>query len=165
MMGGLARLIDLIVAFWIILKPYCAVKAWEGSVILRFGRPNRVLGPGYYWKIPIAEISVVQTTALQSARGPVQTIGNKHFRWSVKYRLADIEKYVCDIADEVHFLRDIVTANVAQLMMDEEDTWQKMMKRLRDEASEGGFKIEKLRLVDKVDGRSIRLFGDQPDID
>ncbi len=163
MSGGLLKLIELLQAVWGNLKPYCAVREYQGGVVLRFGRMNRVLLPGYYWKWPIAEICIVMENVLQSARGPVQTLGRRSLRWSAKYRLTDIEKYVCNICDEVDFFRDIVSANVAACIMDDEDTWPKMMKRLREEAAEGGFKIEKLRLVDNTDGLSVRLFGDQPD--
>lgn len=165
MTGGLLKLIEILQQAWDALKPYFAVKEWEGGVVLRYGRFHRVVEPGYYFKLPIFELAVIHTVVLQSARGPVQTIDKLSLRFSLKYRIEDVEKYVCVIADETNFLRDIVTANVAAQYLDSEDTWAKMMRRLRDEAEEGGFEIVKLRLVDNTTGRAFRHFMDQPDIE
>ena len=161
MTGGLLKLIEILQEVWGSIKPYCVVKAWEKGVILRKGRFHKILDPGYYYKHPILDSCIVQSVVLQSMRGPVQTIEKLHFRWTLKYRITDVKKYVCEISDEENFLRDIVTSNVAARYLDDADNWYKMMRRLRVEAAEGGFEIEKLRLVDLVEARSYRLFGDE----
>jgi regulator of protease activity HflC (stomatin/prohibitin superfamily) len=166
MASGLLKLIEIIQQIWENLKPYAAVMAWEHGSVLRWGRVHRELSPGYYFKWPIAEKMIVVLTALTSMRGPVQTIGDKHFRWTMKYRVVNTEAYVANIVNETDFLRDITTAQVAGYMGNpDRDSWENLVRRLRSEADEGGFEIVKLRLVDDVKGRALRLFGDVGEVE
>ena len=169
---GLAKLIEAIKEIWKHLKPYAAVYSWEHGALVRRGKYRKSLGPGYYFKWPIIDLVVSTATAVQTMRGPTQSIGDRHFKWTCKYFIADLEKYTCDITDETQYLRDVLTAHVADFAR-EEDTpqarvgnwdrdkaWELMLKRLRTEAGEGGFKIIKLRIVDDANGFSFRMFGD-----
>ena len=165
---GLAKLIEAIKEVWQHLKPYAAVYSWEHGALMRKGKFKQSLAPGYYWKRPFHDLVVSTPTAVQTMRGPTQSIGDRHFKWTCKYAIEELEKYTTNIVDETNYLRDILTAHVADFVrdpdMDHDKVWNLMMKRLRDEASEGGFKIHKVRIVDDSEGFSFRMFGDVGEI-
>lgn len=147
MSGGFAKLLDLIIKAWDALKPYATVYAWGHGTLMRWGRFQRVLKPGFYWKWPIAEKTISVLTAISTMRGAAQTIGNRTFKWTIKYQVVDVQAYVCNIFEEENFLRDVVAGQVAE-HISQGDKWENMLQRLRTEAAEGGFKILKLRLID-----------------
>jgi len=157
--GGLEKLLNLIIKAWDSFKPYATVYAWEGAVIMRWGRFQRLLKPGYHWKWPMAEKAIRTVVAISTMRGPVQTVSGRTFRWTVKYQVVDVEAFVCNIYEEENFLRDVCCGQVAEYASSE-DGWENMMKRLRAEAAEGGFRIIKMRLADDANARPFRLFGD-----
>lgn len=171
---GLAKLIEAIKEVWLHMKFYAAVYPWEHGALVRKGKYIKALKPGYYLKRPFHDLVISTATAVQTMRGPTQSIGERHFKWTCKYSVSDVKKYTCDIVNETQYLRDVLTAHVADFAREEDaprtreqaeywerdQAWERMMKRLRAEASEGGFKIHKLRLVDDVHGFSFRMFGD-----
>ena len=160
MISGFAKLLDLITGAWDSLKPYAAVYAWEKGGLTRWGRYHKTLGPGFYFKWPCAEKTHKVITAVSTMRGPTQTVGARSFRWTAKYQVTDVELYTVAIYEEENFLRDVCTGQVAECLVNEADKWENMMQRLRTEASEGGFRILKMRLVDDTKVRALRLFGD-----
>jgi hypothetical protein len=159
---GLAKLIELLQQVWMHLKPYAAIYSWQHGALMRRGVFRRALSPGYYSKWPIVDMVIPIDTAVQTMRGPTQTIGGTHFKWTAKYHIEDVEKYTCDIVDEVNYLRDVLTAHAAAFILEVNTSgaWDNMMKRMRAEAAEGGFKVHKFRMVDTTDGLSFRMFSD-----
>jgi hypothetical protein len=175
---GLAKLIELLKDVWQHVKPYAAVYSWQHGALFRRGVYRRTLNPGYHFKVPILDFVIEKATVIQTMRGPTQTYGERHFKWTCKYSIANLKKFMCDITDERNYLRDTLTAHVAEFVQEEkraqdkdddsvngeywdsDEAWKKMMRRLRDEASEGGFTIHKVRVVDDTDGFSFRMFGD-----
>ena len=71
------RVLDFIAASWNILRPLVVVSDFEGGVILRFGRYNRVITPGLHWKIPLAENAIVTSTVITTMALRPQTLTTK----------------------------------------------------------------------------------------
>ena len=163
MISGFAKLLDLIIKAWDSLKPYATVYAWGHGAIMRYGRFQRLLKPGFHCKWPIAEKKINVITAITTMRGPTQTVQGRTFRWTIKYQCVDVEAYIVNIYEEENFLRDVCTGQVAEYVAHPNDKWENMVQRLKAEAAEGGFKVLKIRLADDTTGLAFRMFGDDHD--
>jgi len=86
------QIIGIIKSIGTSILPFCVVDAWQRGVVLRFGKFNRILSPGFHFVVPLVDYvvtqSVVTTTTTLSAQ-TVKTPDGKLFtlesvvRWSV----------------------------------------------------------------------------------
>lgn len=166
---GLSKIVDAIRSAWEMLKPYAAIYPYEEGVVQRYGHYTKTLEPGYYFKWPIAEKVDSVNVALTTMRGNTQTINERTVKWTAKFRVIDSRAYICDILEEASYLRDCISANVADYLRergDHDKSWPNMMRRLRSEVEEGGFEIVRLRLVDDTEVTfTHRRFDDVGEID
>lgn len=92
------RLFDIITAIWSSLLPWIVMEPYERGVLIRLGKFEKVLEPGFHWMYPfhidrVCHETVTPTThhiaGLCTTTRDGQTIG---FDAVITYQIADIEK-------------------------------------------------------------------------
>ena len=162
MNGGTSKILEVLGKVYDYVKPYVVVFPWETGAKITCGKFHSALPPGYHFKWPIFDYVENITTAVTTLRGPVQTIGNRSVRYTCKYQVVDVEAFTVNIYDELSFLKDILTSHTADFVSRNPPDWRNFMRRTKWEASDGGFEIHKIRLVDDTSSTvSLRLFGDE----
>lgn len=93
------------------LLPFIVVHVYENAGVLRFGKYHRTIGPGLRWKWPFAEYVISEHVVLTTLALEPQTITTKDDKTVVvggivRYRIADVQKFICEISDQHDVLRD-----------------------------------------------------------
>lgn len=160
---------DLLASGGTLLSPVCMVRAWQGGVILRYGRWHRTMTPGYYWKIPFFEDYVLTETCDTTERLQPQSLMTKDdvsvvVSSIVKYAIRDVQKYVCDVYDQKDVLADTTMGAIARAVRDhtyEELQQGEVEKDALTAAKRGagkyGFEVIQLTLTDRARAKSLRL--------
>lgn len=163
------KLIDLLIQLWDRLSPLFIVKVFQGAAVLRFGRFNREVGPGIYWKIPVIEDVMFVETCITTIRLPPQTVTTKDGKSVVvsviaKYQVTDLEPYVTKIWDQHDVLADCTMGAVRKsvtemdwLALVTEPPEKRITEIARRETEQFGFKILRVTFIDLGNVRSIRL--------
>lgn len=163
------KLIELIAAGWDRIAPFTVVDAYEGAVILRFGRYSRTLEPGLHWKIPLAERAVEVNTCITTMRLQPQTLTTSDglsvvVTAIVKYRIADPEPYVVGVWDQQDVLADVTMGATARAVR--AVTWEALradpperavLEEARKQCNRFGFRIEAVTFTDLGRVNSLRL--------
>lgn len=160
---------DFFIATGTLMSPFAMVRAWQGGVILRFGRWHRTLSPGYYWKIPFFEDYVLTETCDTTLRLQPQSLMTKDdvsvvVSSIVKYAIRDVRKYVCDVYDQKDVLADTTMGSIAKAVR--EHTYEEMMQgevekdsltAAKRGAGRYGFEVLQLTLTDRARAKALRL--------
>src|SRR5574341_556499 len=98
------RILDWIDRGWGLIKPFFIVEAWEGGIVLRFGKYNRTVAPGFHWKIPLCEKPYEATTCETTWRSPAQPLTTKDdisvtIMTVVRYQIENVKPYLIVIHD------------------------------------------------------------------
>jgi len=142
----LSSLFSMGLVFLVIVTAYGSffqVEPEEEAVVLRFGAPmESVYGPGLHFKLPLIDRAFVVPVERQhriefgfrSEPGKVTTIQDSgfereslmltgdlllaHVRWSVIYKIDDIETWLFQVANQEETIRDIANSVMRQLVGD-----------------------------------------------
>jgi regulator of protease activity HflC (stomatin/prohibitin superfamily) len=168
------KIFDWIDKGWDYIRPFHCPFAWEKSAVLRFGRFNREIGPGYNWKWPLIETVQDVTTCETTMRLDAQTLTTKDgigvvVKAMVKYEITQVEAYVTRVFDAKDVLGDVamgavqrvVTGTDYETLMADPPT-KKILDIVRREVSEYGFKVHRVTFADLAKVRSIRLITPGP---
>src|ERR1035441_3346836 len=99
------KLIDLIVSFIHIFYFSCITYSYQRGVILRWGRPNRVVGPGFHWHWPfcIEHYMFANVVPETMTVGPqsLTTKDNRSVVLStvVTFLVEDVQKFLLEIEE------------------------------------------------------------------
>lgn len=160
---------DLLSATGSLLLPVVICHAWQGGVILRWGRWHRTISPGYYAKIPLVEDVVLFEKCETTMRLPAQSLTTKDdvavvVSSIVKYEIKNAQKYVCDVWDQKDVLADVTAGAIAgwvqentyaELMSGEPE--KKVLTKVKWGVGKYGFEVNQLTFTDKIKARSLRL--------
>lgn len=160
---------DLLAATGTLLSPVAMVRAWQGGVILRYGRHHRTLTPGYYWKAPFFEDYVLYEACESTERLPQQSLTTKDdvrvvVSSIVKYEIRDGKRYVCDVWDQKDVLADVTMGAIEHGVR--EHTYKELMEGIPDDkiltkvrrgTSKYGFQINAITFPDRTRAPSVRL--------
>lgn len=169
------RIFDWVDRGWSWLRPFVVIDAWEKGAVLRFGKFRRALEPGFHWKWPLVE-HVTEITAVETTmRLLPQTLTTKDgvgvvATAIVKYEIKDVEKFVTKIFDAKDALGDITMGAVRRTvstmgyaaLMAELTPETEVLKGVRSEVSQYGFKVNRITFIDLAKVRSIRLIQADP---
>jgi regulator of protease activity HflC (stomatin/prohibitin superfamily) len=167
------KLLDLIVSGWHRLCPLEIIEAYNHGVVLRFGRYDRTLAPGLYWKWPLAEDVVSVLACVTTMPLAPQTLTTKDgvsvvVAAVVKYQIVKPDVYVTDIWDAKDVLADVAmgavrraVCEVAWTELQEQPPEGRILKLVRDQVNQYGFKIHAVTFTDIGRVRSIRLIQAQ----
>lgn len=170
---------DLLSASGSLLLPIVICHAWQGGVILRWGRFHRAITPGYYAKIPLVEDVVLFEACETTMRLPAQSLMTKDdvtvvVSSIVKYEIKNAQKYVCDVWDQKDVLADVTAGAIARVVQEKTyaelmqgDPEKEVLTRVKRGVGKYGFEVNQLTFTDKSRARSVRLLlpGVAKDID
>lgn len=170
----LEKVLELLEKLWTVCTPIAVCFPWQGGVIMRFARPHRVIKPGFHFKWPLVEDYVVTETAISTVRFPPQSLTTKDDKQvqisvAVRYRIADVEKFICDVWDAKDALIDTAMGAVGNCVKDStyaDLMWGNPERGILEEVRKGtkdyGYKIYAVTFGDRVKGRSLRLIMPLP---
>lgn len=168
----LDKLIDLIVDFIDLFRFWEVVDEYEQAVVLRLGRFNRVLDPGFHWILPLGieramSDSVVKTTknlapqSLTTADGKTVVVSG-----IITRSISDIQTALLECESVETVIQDCAYGAIAKIVR--AHTWEElhtdefaaaMSKEVRTRAKEYGIQIHRVQLSDISLARSIRLWN------
>ena len=101
----LDRLIDLIIEFLELFQVFFFVDEFEEGVVLRQGRFNRTVGPGFRWIIPLAQEDVIVVNVKPEPMWlDVQSVHTKddygsNIQVGIIWRVIDVKTFIIDNED------------------------------------------------------------------
>lgn len=166
------KIFDFILSFWNHIIPFFVVPEAEEAVLLRLGRFKRTIKPGFYWKIPFADIPMTHNVVWQTITLHPQsltTLDDKGVvvKAIIKYRVADIKVFLLEVWDAPDAISDMTMGIIRDEVM--EHTWQQIRdgkldkvisRKVKAEAKRWGIEAETVTLTDMSIMRSIRLFNE-----
>lgn len=166
----LDRLIDLLLQWVGWLVPFTVIDAFERAVVLRLGKFNRELPPGFHWIIPfevdrVISDNVVPRTINLSAQSLTTSDGAQIvIGVIVTARIHDIQKALLEVETVDEALQDSCYAEIARVV--HEHTWEELQadsindalqKACRKRAFTYGVEILRAQVSDLARCKSLRL--------
>lgn len=167
------RIFDFVAGVWEWFIPFVVIDIYEMGVVLRFGKPVRVIEPGFCWLWPfgietckyetvVRQTSYLDPQSLTSADGKSVTISA-----ILVYKIIDIQKFLCEIddgeTDVQNMCYGIISECVESSEWDEIRTWsfnKDVLDMCRRTCSKYcGVKLIAVKYSDKATARNIRLWN------
>lgn len=164
------KIIDVLLAIWDKLLPFTVVNQYQAAVVLRFGRFDRVLTPGFHWLWPVGienalHDGVVTRTSMTSNQ-ICTTADNKTvvLRAVLRWRIRDVKKALLDVEGLDDVTRDVTYGTIERLV--NANTWEQvrapgftddLTKAARKIAFRYGVEIEQLQFSDLSLTKSLTL--------
>lgn len=120
--GGLLSILLAVVLALVLVDSFTVINARQVGVVLRFGRFERVLPPGFHLKFPhpIEAVTKVETTQVKSVTDQVRMITNDEnivlVDFNVQFQIADARKYLFSMRDPEDTLRQAAEASVRSVV-------------------------------------------------
>lgn len=166
------RLIDLITNWIEQLMPFFIVRDYEEAVVLRWGKFNRVVTPGFHWRIPFVDEAMEQHVVITTLSLSPQSLYTKDkqnivVKGVIKYRIADIKTFILEVYDAQDAISDMTQSIIKNIIMDktldeciDPEIDNTLTKKARVEAKKWGVEIQQVTLTDLAPIRSFRLIND-----
>ena len=156
--------------FWIVVDQY------EAGIVLRLGKFNREIGPGFHLKWFIFEDEMIARTSITTIELRPQSLYTKDgvsvvINAIVKYAITNPKPFLLDIWDATDVLRDVSMGslrltlkdiNYDDILQGDTSVEDVCIKLIRAEVNQYGFKIHKVTLTDIGKFKTIRLLQDAP---
>jgi len=164
------KLIDVLLQCVGWFVPFVVIDEFERGVVLRFGRFQRELEPGFHWIIPLEVDKVlVDNVVPRTVDLKVQALTTRDgktvdARGVVTASIRDIKKAALEVEGVDHALEDSCYGAIGQAIM--RSTWAEMQtdefsdaltKACREQANKYGIKIHRVQLADLATAYVIRL--------
>ncbi len=165
------RLVDLFVEFFGLFQCYTFINQFEEGVVLRCGKYNRTVLPGWRWILPLALESVLVDNVVPTTLAlGVQSLHTKdghhiNIQGVLLWKITDIRKVLLDVEDAEDALTDASTGYISDSVA--ENNWDdirdsRFSKNLKSiiqaQAREWGIRVMKVYISDCSKSRSIRLW-------
>lgn len=167
----LEKFLELLEKVWDSIIPFEVIDAYQEGVVLRFGIPNRDIGPGFHWTWPLAErvlsITVVPTVYNLVSQS-LTTRDNKHIAISfiMTCSITNARKAMLEVNEVIHALQDVSYGAVGKLVhvtnledIQQEDFEQKILEEIKRRAAGWGIKIHRIQIADLVPVRAFKLIN------
>lgn len=154
------KLFDLLKDLWNDFKPVIFINQYQDGVILRAGKYNRNLSPGWHLRIPFIEeyhvdITTIDTMVTKSVH--ITTSDDKTITAVpiLEYEIEDIKKFIVDTNDARTNIHDITRAYVSDYLTD--CTWEEcklkkttnqLTKKIADQCRPMGVNVSRVLLSD-----------------
>lgn len=157
------------------------VNDYEEGVMLRFGKFNRILLPGFHWRIPFKiEDPIVTSVVPDVSRLPTQVFtlqdGTDIAATAVlTYKVHNVKKALLEVEDAETSLHDAVSGTIRRLMTPHSfedlqspekcaEIEMAVAKDIRSDAFKWGFEVIRVQFPDLVRlNGAYKLFGDGSD--
>jgi membrane protease subunit HflK len=151
--------------FMFVIDPY------EEGVVVRLGKYHRSVGEGWHFMIPfgIEEImkdTVVRTTSYLEVQSITSADGYPvNLNAVIVYKIGNIKRWLLEVDDAETAIQDMTYGIITE--MAEEHDWDEILlpgfmkevtDRVRKEAVTWGARIEAVKLSDRVQSKSLRLW-------
>jgi regulator of protease activity HflC (stomatin/prohibitin superfamily) len=173
------KLIDLIVTFGKLLRPWCIITPCFRGVICRCGKEVRqisnddgFLGTGFHWMIPLGiekvyDMSLATRLAELASQALVTRDGKCIVAGiTVTYRVQNVSKAIFSVWNAFSAAQDACQANFAQAVLANdydvlrtEEFADDLTKKCRKLGFTYGFEIDKVRICELAPARTLRLVG------
>jgi len=168
----LDRLIDLFVQFIRVFQICVVINQFEGGVVLRLGKYQRTLKPGFHWLFPlyidryyfanvVPESYDVRNQSLTTADGIQVAVGIVLF-----YGISDIRKFALEVEDAESVLinasKGVVAGIITSYDYDElvlMDLAQEIYPEIAAKAKNYGIDVREVAISDFCKARTLRLMG------
>ncbi len=169
MVDILQKLIDLIVAWINHLIPWAVLGDDQVGLIRRLGIFHRYMQHGVNWKIPLIEIAMSETSALDSTVLREQTLTTSDgvqvtLRGVITYRVVEPRRYILDCATASSVLNDVGCCVLAELVPSLEselvlrgDLGPVLLRKVRARARRWGVDVDSVGVIDRVSTPTYRL--------
>ena len=164
------KLIDLLVQFIHLFKPWTVVNCYERTVILRLGKFRGIAGPGFHWMIPFGvehslSVNVVPETMIVGPQSLTTKCGASVVISSVvTFQIEDVCKFLLEVEGAHQVIEDSAIGIVSRFIMErswlqlqEMDIGNELTKAIRRQAKRYGVEIIAVQVSDFTRSRSIRL--------
>ena len=149
---------------------WTVVDQYERGVILRFGKYNKTINPGFHWMLPLgidrALTHEVILTTRETDEQSLTTADNKKIVISamIAYNLVDIKKILLEIEEAETVLENFVYGAISELVTNNvyvdimnDDFVVQLNKDVTTQALELGMNIHKVVIVNLAELKTIRL--------
>jgi len=168
------RIFDFIADVWEWFIPFVVIDVYEMGVVLRFGKPVRVIEPGLRWLIPfgietckyetvVRQTSYLDPQSLTSMDGKLVTISA-----ILVYRISDIQKFLCEIDDGETDVQNMCYGIISECV--EDTVWDEIRNKkfnitVQDKCRRVcklycGVTLIAVKYSDKATARNFRLWND-----
>ena len=149
------------------IPPVSLVFPNEGGVFLRGGKLRRVVGPGFYWKIPwydrIMKVRVVDqvinlaTQTVECADGVIRSFG-----LTIRYEISYPDRAILNVLDYDDGLQNLAMSTLASFVsrssaLGYDAICGEILEVLQTETEEWGLEVNDVGLTDLCRNRVIRL--------
>ncbi len=155
------------------LFPFKIINEYESGVILRLGKFNRLLPPGFNWKYPLIEKAlhiIHKTNTFHVSNVNITTLDNKTISVGaiLEYSVIDSKKYILEFNDTESNMHDIARGIISDYLTD--CTWEECKKKstltsiknkMKKQFDEMGVEIYQVLFGDIVISPSFTLFNHQ----
>lgn len=117
----LDRLIDLLIQGFRMVQFLCIVRDYEGGVVLRFGKFNRIARPGLMWVWPFAEEVLLVNTVKQALNVGPQSLTTRDGQSVVvsvvvTFSVVDCQVFLLQVEGAQHAIEDCTYGAVASVV-------------------------------------------------
>jgi len=166
------KLLDFLLSFWNHIIPFYVIPESEEAVVLRLGKFRQSAKPGFYWKIPFADVPMTHHVVWQTINLQPQSLTTKDdksivVKAIIKFRVSDIKVFLLEVWDSPDAISDMTMGIIRDEVM--EHTWQQIRdgkldkvisRKVKAEAKRWGIEVDTVTLIDMAIMRSIRLFNE-----
>ncbi len=149
----------------------------EAGVRVTLGTREKVLGPGWYFLWPLIHeiLYTTVTTQVKDLRGQ-SVLSKDHYDMviggAIRYKITDIRKAMLEVQDfdaslealSLGALLSVASTTVREGLQNTEYFGDAVLKKIREEASGWGLKIQKVYVTDLGKTRNIRLLTTGPGV-
>lgn len=166
------KLIEFILNIIEQVLPCYIIHQYEMGVEYRWGKFNRVVGPGFRWKIPFLDSYAKDNVVLDTMwikEVNVTTLDGKTVTIGCEFDLeiTDIYKAINDTNDWRDNMHDIARGILSDTLEDinwddirKKTTKNRIANRIRERALEMGISTSNFNFTDKAISRAYKLFND-----
>ncbi len=166
------KLLETIGQIWQLFLPWYVINEYEKGVVLRFGKWNREIGPGFHWLIPLGVDRVqADNVVFRTMDLPAQSLTtvddiNVVVSAVVTAKIRNIKKALLEVEGADDAIKDACVGTIGELVS--ASTWDelrqpKFQERLatacHERATGWGFDIKSARLSDLTKASTLRIAG------
>lgn len=165
------RLFDLFIELRDWFNPIFVVDEFQMGVVLRFGRYQRTVSPGFHWKWPCGiEEQMLDTVVRTTAYLEVQSLTTKdgyHINSSpvIVYRIGNIKRWLLEVDQAEEALKDVTYGLNEELTLQtnledilKPEFAQTLTTAVKEAGTGWGARVEAVKFSDKARSKSLRLW-------
>ena len=152
--------------------PFAEILQFNMGIRFRFGKTNKILGPGWHFKLPYIDKVVVEPVVLSTLTLPAQSVISKEgvefvVKGTVVFIIKDIDKYINTIYNARDAIADRACMVIREVFKENEaeecrkdDLSVILTERVSEIAKPHGIYVFVAGLTDITNCNSLRLFNE-----